>query len=114
VEQPPGQSYSHAHDDVKRAADRHGRGRQHLAASMEKLAGTRVAGFVLTRQAPAGNVAAMVAHAPRILMSHQLENRLAPMRLRSGIPQLGRGHSPSLVRLLNNSSTSIASSSVMH
>jgi hypothetical protein len=42
------------HEDVKRAADPHGRGRQHLAAYMEKLAGARVAGFVLTRQAPVG------------------------------------------------------------
>lgn len=42
------------HDDVKQAADPQGRGRQHLAAQLEKLAGTRVAGFVLTRQAPAG------------------------------------------------------------
>jgi hypothetical protein len=42
------------HNDVKHAADPHGRGRQHLAALMEKLAGTRIAGFILTRQAPAG------------------------------------------------------------
>jgi hypothetical protein len=34
--------------------DPHGRGRQYVAAQLEKLAGTRVAGFVLTRQAPAG------------------------------------------------------------
>jgi hypothetical protein len=42
------------HDDVKQAADPQGRGRQHLASQLEKLAGTRMAGFVLTRQAPAG------------------------------------------------------------
>lgn len=42
------------HDDVKQAADPQGRGRQHLASQLEKLAGTRTAGFVLTRQAPAG------------------------------------------------------------
>jgi hypothetical protein len=42
------------HDDVKRMADPQGRGRQYLASHLEKLAGTRMAGFVLTRQAPAG------------------------------------------------------------
>jgi hypothetical protein len=42
------------HEDVKQAADPQGRGRQHLASQLEKLAGTRMAGFVLTRQAPAG------------------------------------------------------------
>jgi hypothetical protein len=41
------------HDDVKQAADPQGRGRQHLASQLEKLAGTRIAGFVLSRQAPA-------------------------------------------------------------
>ena len=45
---------SQLHDEVKHAADPHGRGRQHLAAYMEKLAGTRMAGVMLTRQAPAG------------------------------------------------------------
>jgi hypothetical protein len=42
------------HDDVRRAVDPQDRGRQYLAAQLEKLTGTRVAGFVLTRQAPAG------------------------------------------------------------
>jgi hypothetical protein len=42
------------HDDVKHAADAQGRGRQHLSSVLEKLAGTRMAGFVLTRQTPAG------------------------------------------------------------
>jgi hypothetical protein len=42
------------HEDVRHAADPQGRGRQYLAAFLEKLAGTRMAGFVLTRQAPAG------------------------------------------------------------
>jgi hypothetical protein len=42
------------HEDVKQAADPQGRGRQHLASQLEKLAGTRMAGFVLTRQAPVG------------------------------------------------------------
>jgi len=42
------------HDDVKQALDPQGRGRQYLAAQLEKLAGTRVAGYVLTRQASAG------------------------------------------------------------
>ncbi len=42
------------HEDVKQAADPQGRGRQHLVSQLEKLAGIRMAGFVLTRQAPAG------------------------------------------------------------
>ena len=42
------------HDDVRQAADPQGHGRQYLAAQLEKLAGTRMAGFVFTRQAPAG------------------------------------------------------------
>ena len=42
------------HDDVKQVADPQGRGRQYLASNLEKLAGTRMAGFVLTRQAAAG------------------------------------------------------------
>jgi hypothetical protein len=42
------------HDDVKQAADPQGRGRQYLASQLEKLAGARMAGFVLTRQAPPG------------------------------------------------------------
>jgi hypothetical protein len=39
---------------VRQAADPEGRGRQYLASQLEKLVGTRMAGFVLTRQAPAG------------------------------------------------------------
>jgi hypothetical protein len=42
------------HDDVKQAADPQGRGRQYLASHLERLVGTRMAGFVLTRQAPDG------------------------------------------------------------
>ena len=42
------------HDDVTRAMDPQGRGRQFLAAQLEKLAGTRAGGFVLSRQASAG------------------------------------------------------------
>jgi hypothetical protein len=42
------------HEEVKQALDPQGRGRQYLASQLEKLAGTRMAGFVLTRQAPAG------------------------------------------------------------
>jgi hypothetical protein len=45
---------SDLHEDVRHAADPQGRGRQYLAAYLEKLDGTRMAGFVLTRQAPAG------------------------------------------------------------
>ena len=39
---------------VKEVADPQGRGRQYLAAHLERLAGTRAAGFILTRQAPVG------------------------------------------------------------
>jgi hypothetical protein len=42
------------HDDVRHAVDPQGRSRQHLASELAKLAGTRIAGFVLIRQAPAG------------------------------------------------------------
>jgi hypothetical protein len=42
------------HDDVRHAADPQGRGRQYLAAHLERLAGTRLGGFVLTRQASPG------------------------------------------------------------
>jgi hypothetical protein len=41
-------------DEVKRTIDPHGRSRQHLAAQLENLAGTRLAEFVLTRQKGAG------------------------------------------------------------
>jgi hypothetical protein len=43
------------HEDVKQAVDPHKRSRQYLAAQLEKLTGMRLAGFVLTRQAPASN-----------------------------------------------------------
>jgi hypothetical protein len=42
------------HDDVRHAADPQGRGRQYLAAYLERLAGSRLGGFVLTRQASPG------------------------------------------------------------
>ena len=42
------------HDDVRQALDPQGRGRQYVSSQLEKLAGTRMAGFVFTRQAPAG------------------------------------------------------------
>jgi hypothetical protein len=42
------------HDDVRHAADPQGRGRQYLASYLERLTGTRVGGYVLTRQAPPG------------------------------------------------------------
>jgi hypothetical protein len=41
-------------DEVRHVLDPQGRGRQYLSSQLEKLAGTRMAGFVLTRQAPAG------------------------------------------------------------
>jgi hypothetical protein len=42
------------HEDVRQALDPQGRGRQYVSSQVEKLAGTRMAGFVFTRQAPAG------------------------------------------------------------
>lgn len=42
------------HEDVKKVIDPQDRGRQFIAAQLEKLAGTRMAGHVLTRQASAG------------------------------------------------------------
>ena len=42
------------HEDVQEAADPQRRGRQYLAARLEKLAGTRMAGFVFTRQTAPG------------------------------------------------------------
>ena len=42
------------HEDVRQAADPQGRGRQYLASFLEKLIGTRMDGFVLTRQRPVG------------------------------------------------------------
>ncbi len=42
------------HDEVRQLADPQGRGRQFLASALDKLTNTRMAGFVLTRQAPAG------------------------------------------------------------
>jgi hypothetical protein len=39
---------------VKAIADPQGRGRQYLATFLSGLAGTHAAGFVLTRQEPAG------------------------------------------------------------
>ena len=41
-------------DPVKAIADPQGRGRQYLATFLSGLAGTHAAGFVLTRQEPAG------------------------------------------------------------
>ena len=40
--------------EVQKIIDPHGRGRQHVTAQLEKLAGTRIAGFVLSRQAAVG------------------------------------------------------------
>ena len=43
------------HQDVQHLVDPQGRGRQYVSARLEKLAGTRIAGLVLQRQAPAGH-----------------------------------------------------------
>jgi hypothetical protein len=45
---------SDLHDDVKHAADPQGRSRQYLATYLEKLAGTRVGGYVFSRQTSLG------------------------------------------------------------
>jgi hypothetical protein len=45
---------SDLHEDVKAVLDPQNRGRQYLAALLEKHTGTRMGGFVLTRQVPAG------------------------------------------------------------
>ena len=45
---------SELHDDVVSALDPQSGGRQYLSAQLEKLTGTRMASFVLTRQPPAG------------------------------------------------------------
>jgi hypothetical protein len=45
---------SQLHEGVRQAVDPQGRGRQYLAAQLEKFDGTRVAGYVFSRQAPAG------------------------------------------------------------
>jgi hypothetical protein len=42
------------HDDIKAILDPQGRGRQYLVSRVQTLAGTRLAGFVLTRQAAVG------------------------------------------------------------
>jgi hypothetical protein len=42
------------HDEVRRAVDPQDRGRQYIASQLQRLAGTRLAGFVFTRQPPAG------------------------------------------------------------
>jgi hypothetical protein len=46
---------SKLHEEVKRMLDPQSRNRQYLSSSLEKLANTRMAGFVLTRQAAASN-----------------------------------------------------------
>jgi hypothetical protein len=42
------------HEDVREVLDPQGRGRQYVTARVEGLAGTRMAGFIFTRQAPPG------------------------------------------------------------
>src|SRR5262249_781105 len=69
-------------DNVKQVLDPQGRGRQYLAAQLEKLSGTRLAGFVLTRQAPAGKCGA-ATYAPdaggqQVAKGHAVEASDAP------------------------------------
>ena len=42
-------------EDVRHLVDPQGRGRQYVATALGRLTGTRIAGLVLTRQAPVGN-----------------------------------------------------------
>jgi hypothetical protein len=42
------------HDEVRQALDPQGHGRQYVSSQAQKLAGTRMAGFVFTRQASVG------------------------------------------------------------
>lgn len=42
------------HDDITHGIDPQGRGRQYVTSQLDKHTGTRIRGFVLTRQAPAG------------------------------------------------------------
>jgi hypothetical protein len=73
------------HDDVKHALDPQGRGRQYVSSQAERLAGTRMAGFVFTRQAPAGKWGAATYALKRTAgeeghrdhRGHGLEERLA-------------------------------------
>ena len=43
------------HSEVRDVADPQGRGRQYLSSFLQDLSGTRMAGFVMTRQSPVGN-----------------------------------------------------------
>jgi hypothetical protein len=61
--------------DVIYALDPHSRGRQFLAARLEKLAGTRVAGFVFTRQAPAGRWGAATYALTKTMGEDHRDNR---------------------------------------
>ena len=47
-------SVSQLHDDVTHVANSQGRSRQYLASYLASLDGTRMGGFVLTRQVPVG------------------------------------------------------------
>jgi hypothetical protein len=69
-------------DSVKKIADSHERGRQYLATFLSKLVGTYAAGFVLTRQEPAGkwgaHTYALTKTEPTGLKGHGLIGRIAP------------------------------------
>jgi hypothetical protein len=70
-------------DTVKAIIDPQGRGRQYLATFLSGLAGTHAAGFVLTRQEPAGKWAAatyMLAETPSGMTGHRTDrtDRLDP------------------------------------
>jgi hypothetical protein len=63
------------HDCVKKLADPHDRGRQFLTSYFEKLAGTRVAGFVLTRQPSPGKWGAATYALERTTADRHREHR---------------------------------------
>ena len=69
-------------EPVKAIADPQGRGRQYLATFLSALAGTHAAGFVLTRQEPAGKwtaaTYALNKTAPTDTMGHRTHRTYRP------------------------------------
>ena len=66
------------HDDVKKIADPQNKGRQFLASKLEKLTGTRLAGLMLTRQAPTGKWGAATYALKKTSTNTNQSNNRAP------------------------------------
>ena len=83
-------SVARLHEDVRSALDLQRRGRQFIAARLEKLAGTRIAGFVLTRQPPAGkwgaSTYALIPTADEVLRDRSAERPEISQRAGSEAP----------------------------